>query len=88
MLIKNLSRIFKICLLFIITDLSAQPNCNPKIFPFESGEEIIYDIEYLMGKTWVTAGKVRFKVEDSIVQNINCLYIEGKGRTLKNYDWF
>ena len=41
-----------------------------------------------MGKTWVTAGKVRFKVEDSIFQNINCLYIEGKGRTLKNYDWF
>ena len=41
-----------------------------------------------MGKTWVTAGKVRFKVEDSIFQDINCLYIEGKGRTLKNYDWF
>lgn len=88
MLIKHLSRIFKICLLFIISDLSAQPNCNPKVFPFESGEEIIYDIEYLMGKTWVTAGKVRFKVEDSIFQDINCLYIEGKGRTLKNYDWF
>ena len=88
MLIKNLSRIFKIFLLFVVSDLSAQTNCNPKFFPFQAGEEVIYDIEYLMGKTWVTAGKVRFKVEDSIFQKIKCLYIEGKGRTLKNYDWF
>ena len=41
-----------------------------------------------MSKTWISAGKVRFKVKDSTFKNQPCLYLEGKGRTLKNYDWF
>ena len=41
-----------------------------------------------MANAWVPAGKVRFIVEDSIYNNVPCYYIEGKGKTLKNYDWF
>ena len=68
-------------------DFSAQTDCISNNLPFIAGEEVIYDIEYLMSKTWISAGKVRFKVEDSIYKNQPCLYLEGKGRTLKNYDW-
>ena len=67
-------------------DFSAQTDCISNNLPFIAGEEVIYDIEYLMSKTWVSAGKVRFKVEDSIYKNQPCLYLEGKGITLKNYD--
>ena len=42
-------------------------------------EKVIYDIEYLMGKTWVTAGKARFIVKDSIFKDQSCYYVEGKG---------
>tara|TARA_Y100000589_G_C27167557_1_gene635358 strand:+ start:1479 stop:2288 length:810 start_codon:yes stop_codon:yes gene_type:complete len=80
-------------LLFIILFLSSfgiysQNFCTPKEIPFISGEEIIYDVSYHMANTWVPAGKVRFMVKDSTFKNINCFYIEGKGKTYKNYDWF
>ena len=56
--------------------------------PFKDGEEIIYDVEYKMGKSWVSAGKARFLVKDSVFNNQSCYYVEGKGKSLKNYDWF
>jgi len=88
LLIKQLNNLFKYLFVLLVFDLSAQTNCISNNLPFIAGEEVIYDIEYLMSKTWVSAGKVRFKVEDSIYKNQPCLYLEGKGRTLKNYDWF
>jgi hypothetical protein len=88
LLIKQLNNLFKYLFVLLVFDLSAQSTCISNELPFIAGEEVIYDIEYLMSKTWVSAGKVRFKVEDSIYNNQPCLYLEGKGRTLKNYDWF
>ena len=88
MLIKQLNSLFKFLFVFFVFDLSAQIDCISNSLPFIAGEEVIYDIEYLMSKTWISAGKVRFKVEDSTFKNQPCLYLEGKGRTLKNYDWF
>ncbi len=41
-----------------------------------------------MGQSWVSAGKARFIVKDSTFKNKPCYYIEGKGRSLKSYDWF
>mgnify|MGYP003327136115 FL=1 len=88
MLIKQLNSLFKFLFILLVFDLQAQTNCISNNLPFLAGEEVIYDIEYLMSKTWISAGKVRFKVQDSIYKNQPCLYLEGKGRTLKNYDWF
>ena len=65
-----------------------QTQCKPSILPFIGGEELIYDVDYLMGNNWVSAAKVRFIVKDSIFNNKPCYYVEGKGRTLKSYDWF
>ena len=41
-----------------------------------------------MGKLWVPAGKVRFSVKDSLFNNSDCFYFNGKGKSLKSYDWF
>ena len=88
MSIKQLSKFILFITLFVYVDLKSQSNCLSNLIPFKGGEEVIYDIEYLMGKTWVTAGKARFIVKDSTFKDQNCYYVEGKGRTLKNYDWF
>lgn len=89
MLIKQKNKISILLLLIsIVSDYTSQENCITNSLPFKGGEEVIYNIEYLMGKTWVTAGKARFIVKDSLYKNENCYYVEGKGRTLKNYDWF
>ena len=89
MLIRQKNKISILLLLIsIVSDYTSQENCITNSLPFKGGEEVIYNIEYLMGKTWVTAGKARFIVKDSLYKNENCYYVEGKGRTLKNYDWF
>jgi hypothetical protein len=80
--------LFLILFLSFFSTVKTQFDCIPTDIPFISGEEIIYDINYHMANTWVPAGKVRFIVKDSIYNNIACYYIEGKGKTLKNYDWF
>ena len=41
-----------------------------------------------MGKVWVPAGRVRFTVNDSIYNSKKCFFFDGKGKSLKNYDWF
>ena len=84
LLIKQLNSLFKFLFILLVFDFSAQTDCISNNLPFIAGEELIYDIEYLMSKTWVSAGKVRFKVEDFIEKNTPCLYLEGKGRNLKS----
>ena len=88
MLIKQLNKFILFITLFVSVNLISQSNCISSSVPFNEGEEVIYDVEYLMGKTWVTAGKARFIVKDSNFRDQSCYYVEGKGRTLKNYDWF
>ena len=88
MLIKQLNKFILFITLFVSVNLTSQSNCLSSSVPFNDGEEVIYDVEYLMGKTWVTAGKARFIVKDSTFRDQSCYYVEGKGRTLKNYDWF
>ena len=41
-----------------------------------------------MGKVWVPAGRVRFTVNDTIYNSKKCFFFDGKGKSLKNYDWF
>ena len=67
---------------------NAQKVCSSELVPFQNGEQIIYNVEYKMGKSWVSAGKARFIVKDSTFNNKSCYYIEGKGRSLQSYDWF
>ena len=80
--------IFFILFLTLFSSAKTQFDCVPTNIPFVDGEEIIYDIKYNMANAWVPAGKVRFIVKDSLYKNVDCYYIEGKGKTLKNYDWF
>ncbi len=63
-------------------------DCKPLDYPFKKGEQLDYDIFYNMGKLWVPAGRVRFSVLDSIYNNKHCFVFDGKGKTLKSYDWF
>ena len=74
MSIKQLSKFILFITLFIYVDLKSQSNCLSNLIPFKGGEEVIYDIEYLMGKTWITAGKARFIVKDSIFKNQSCFF--------------
>ena len=41
-----------------------------------------------MGKLWVPAAKVRFTVKDSIFNGSQSFHFNGKGKSLKSYDWF
>ena len=86
-LLTNRGSLIFFCLL-ISQIFFGQIGCIPDKLPFISGEELIYDVEYHMGNTWVSAAKARFIVKDSIYNNNPCYYLEGKGRTLKSYDWF
>ena len=79
MSIKQLNKFILFITLFVSSNLTSQSNCLSNSVPFNDGEEVIYDIEYLMGKTWVTAGKARFIVKDSIFKNQSCYYVEEKG---------
>jgi hypothetical protein len=82
------NKVFLILLTFCSLFAIGQKFCKPLEIPFKKGEKIIYDVEYKMGKSWVSAGKARFIVKDSLFNNENCFYVEGKGRSLKSYDWF
>ena len=62
--------------------------CIPSTIPFHNGEQIDYDVYYNMGKIWVPAGRVRFTANDTIYNKQNCFFFDGKGKSLKNYDWF
>ena len=83
-----LTRISIFCFLLIFSNSFFTQNCKPKDYPFKAGEQIDYDVFYNMGKVWVPAGKVRFTVKDSIYNNKSCFLFDGKGKTLKSYDWF
>ncbi len=86
----NLANKKTLLLCFLLANLisRAQFQCKPTTLPFICGEELIYDVDYLMGNKWVSAAKVRFIVKDSVFNSKPCYYLEGKGRTLKSYDWF
>jgi len=74
--------------IFFALHSQSQRLCSPKELPFRNGEQVIYNVEYKMGKSWVSAGKARFIVKDSIYNDQSCIYVEGKGRSLQSYDWF
>ena len=76
------------CFSFLLIFSGLSQDCKPKEYPFKAGEQIDYDVFYNMGKVWVPAGKVRFTVKDSIYNNKSCFLFDGKGKTLKSYDWF
>ncbi len=81
------SFVFFFMFFFINTVLFSQ-ECQPTNYPFKSGEQIDYDVFYNMGKIWVPAGRVRFSVKDSVYNNKACFLFDGKGKSLKSYDWF
>jgi hypothetical protein len=62
--------------------------CSIKEIPFKSGEQLNYDVYYFMKKMWVPAGKVRFEVYDSVYNGKACFLLDGKGKSLKSYDYF
>lgn len=62
--------------------------CSPQSVPFQGGERLDYDAYYHLKKLWVPAGKVRFEVKDSTYNGVECFHFDGKGKSLKSYDYF
>lgn len=62
--------------------------CTVENFPFKGGEQINYDAFYNFKSIWVEAGKVRFTVSDTTYKEEQCFHFEGKGKSIKSYDWF
>ncbi len=56
--------------------------------PFQGGEQLNYDAYYHLKNIWVPAGKVRFEVKDSTYNGVECFHFDGKGKSLKSYDYF
>lgn len=73
---------------FVFLHSLSYAQCEIESIPFKGGEQINYDIYYNLKKLWVTAAKVRFTVKDSIYKGMDCFHFDGKGKTLKSYDWF
>lgn len=69
-------------------NFSATAQCSVGDIPFKSGEQLNYDVYYYLKKMWVPAGKVRFQVSDTSYNGKNCFFLDGKGKSLKNYDYF
>lgn len=72
----------------VIIGQSFAQNCSVDYFPFKDGEQINYDAYYNLKSIWVAAGKVRFSVTDTIYKGEKCFHFDGKGKSLKSYDWF
>lgn len=75
-------------LTFLFLSILGYAQCPPDNIPFKSGERLDYDVYYHLKKMWVPAGKVRFEVKDSIYNGAKCFHFDGKGKTLKSYDYF
>jgi hypothetical protein len=92
---KNI-KIFKIfkantiffVLAFFLFYKNSYSQCTPNEIPFKSGEQLNYDAYYNLKNIWVPAGKVRFEVSDSVYNNKPCFYLQGRAKSLKNYDSF
>lgn len=78
----------RVTLAFFICPLFYWSQCNVGDIPFKSGEQLNYDVFYYLKKMWVPAGKVRFEVTDSVYNGKSCFHLDGKGKSLKNYDYF
>ncbi|MEM0991872.1 MAG: DUF3108 domain-containing protein [Bacteroidota bacterium] len=57
--------------------------CHIENVAFEAGEEIIYKVYYNWNFVWLTAGEVRFRVEDAG----NQYHLSATGRSYKSYEW-
>lgn len=94
MLLPNKNKItFKgkvsiLLLTFFYLPLLVSSQCPPNEIPFKNGERLDYDVYYHFKKMWVPAGKVRFEVKDSIYNGKSCFHFDGKGKSLKSYDYF
>jgi len=73
-------------LAFLCSNLIGQTEL--KEIPFKAGEQLNYDVFYELKGLWVPAGKVRFEVSDTLYKGNNCLFLDGKGKSLKSYDYF
>jgi hypothetical protein len=78
----------RVTLAFFVCPLFYWSQCNVSDIPFKAGEQLNYDVYYYLKKVWVPAGKVRFEVSDSIHNSKSCFHLDGKGKSLKNYDYF
>ena len=76
-LLTNRGSLIFFCLL-ISQIFFGQIGCIPDKLPFISGEELIYDVEYHMGNTWVSAAKARFIVKDQHTIIIHVIILKEK----------
>lgn len=58
--------------------------CNSDNTSFKVGEEMVYKLYYNLGILWLSAGEVKFKVEDLG----NEYKFSALGTTYKSYEWF
>jgi hypothetical protein len=78
--------------LFIQTSPSQDPGanaskemmlCDPENNSFQGGEEITYKIYYNLNFIWLSAGEVKFKVEDLG----DHFKFSARGKTFNSYEW-
>lgn len=72
----------------LLNTITLGQDCLVKELPFKGGEQINYDAFYNLKSIWVAAGKVRFTVSDTTYKGEKCFHFDGKGKSLKSYDWF
>jgi hypothetical protein len=77
-----------VVLAFFLFPYAGTSQCSIAHIPFKAGEQLNYNVYYFLKKVWVPAGKVRFEVSDSIYLGKNCFHLDGRGKSLKNYDYF
>lgn len=87
-LLLKAKRIILLAFFVFNSGLTSGQNCTVDYIPFKGGEQINYDVFYNLKSIWVSAGKVRFSVKDSVYQGEKCFHFDGKGKSLKSYDWF
>jgi hypothetical protein len=73
------------CLLFICglgRSVSAQEH------RFKTGERLEYKVYYYLMGIWVSAGDVKFTVEEGVHANQSCFHFQGVGNSHPRYNWF
>jgi len=83
--IKHFTKALFFLLLF---NLSVKSQDLVRQFPvFKHGEKIRYDAVYNWGFIWINAGKVEFRVSETIYSGKPSFYFNAFGTSIPSYDW-
>lgn len=82
-------QLIKILIGFIFTTISLniKSQCEPKVWSFNSGEKLQYEIVYNWSFIWVDAGVVQFEADKELLDGKQVYHFRGTGSSLKKRDW-